>query len=131
MRALEVRLPPEHRHIGDVAYALGRFVYRQSRPAEARPLLQQAVRIRRADTEARSTLLAEAQMWLGACLMDLDQYERAEQLLQQSYSTFRAEEAQHDVERVLQHLADLYHRWDEASVADSLQQHLADEEPTS
>src|SRR4029077_5034835 len=80
-----------HEFIGRSLALLGRILAEQHNTAEAEPLLQEASTLFQKTCPNKKELLADAENWLGACLVVRKQFEEAERLLVPSYEILKAE----------------------------------------
>jgi serine/threonine-protein kinase len=117
---LRATVPAGHIYISGSIMALGAIRMDQRRPAEAEPLLRQALsmRIEKLGLDDRRT--ARAQRMLGLCLVALGKRPEAEKLLLASYRTLAsAKNWYHRTlrERTLQDLVALYESWDRPAEA--------------
>jgi eukaryotic-like serine/threonine-protein kinase len=102
-----------HEFIGRSLALLGRILAEQKNTAEAEPLLQEASTLFQKNCPNKKELLADAENWLGACLVVRKQFDEAEQLLVRSYEILKADpgvpERYKDTAR--QHVLQLYEAW--------------------
>jgi serine/threonine-protein kinase len=100
----------------DNAYALlgtGRMLLAQNEPIRAEPVLREALAIRADAYDDTDLRITKARLALGACLIDLTQYEEAESLLTKTRASLQeAPGAPPELtRRVEQELTGLYEAW--------------------
>ncbi|MEM1094624.1 MAG: serine/threonine-protein kinase [Bacteroidota bacterium] len=103
-------LPDGHPMMAYPVVGLGRIHLREGQPAEAEPLLRQALQLRLDHVDADSPLVAEAQLELGVSLLRMDQTNEAEPLLTAAVHTFRSQNGVDgaNTQRAYEQLAALY-----------------------
>jgi len=104
---------PGHEFIGRSLAVLGRILAEQGKTAEAEPLLQEAGTLFRKTCPNKKELIADAENWLGACLVVHKQFEPAERLLVPSYEILKAEPGvpERFKDKARQHVLQLYEAW--------------------
>ena len=104
-------LPEHHRSIGNAASRLGRVLLDSGRPDEAEPLLRKALDIRVTIYGEEHKQSVGTGTWLGIVLAALRRYEEAELLLLGSYTFYKNEGDQEEIQKALAALIDLYTAW--------------------
>jgi hypothetical protein len=105
-----------HEFIGRSLALLGRILAEQDKTdktAEAESLLNEASTLFRERCPDKKDLIADADHWLGACLLAGQQYEEAERLLVPSYQVLKLDPgvpARHKA-MALRHVVQLYEAW--------------------
>ena len=82
---------PLHMQLANSLLWYGRLHIAQEQPAQAQPLLEEALALRRRHMKQGHWRIAEAEVALGWCLSRLDQFDEAEPLLTQGYATLAEE----------------------------------------
>jgi tetratricopeptide (TPR) repeat protein len=80
------------------AYHLGRLLLARGEPAEAEPLLEEAVRLHRKTLAPGEPLLAQAESALGEALGDLGRTDEAERLLTHALDVLEASDRVNDLD---------------------------------
>ena len=105
-------LRPDDRRLAINLHDLGRLHLQRGAPAEAEPLLREALKIRRTRFTDQDARTASTGSHLGDCLLQLDRLDEAEVLLVKSYPVLDSEygSANERTQRALQQLIDVYER---------------------
>ena len=122
-------LRPDDRRLAISLHDLGRLHLQRGAPAEAEPLLREALKIRRARFTDQDGRIARTESLLGDCLLQLDRLDEAEVLLANSYPILDAEyPAAEMTQRALQKLIDVYERLGRSEQAAALRAKLPTEQ---
>jgi tetratricopeptide (TPR) repeat protein len=99
--------------IGRSLLVLGRALAEQEKFADAEPLLHDAATLFRQNYGQKKDLIADAQNWLGACLVARKEFDKAEPLLVKSYDILKADPSvpERYKDKARQHVIQLYEAW--------------------
>ena len=101
---------PGHEFIGRSLALLGRILAEQGKTAEAETLFHEASALFQKTCPQKKELIADADNWLGACLVARKQFDQAEGLLVLSYDILKAEPGvpERHKDKARQHVLQLY-----------------------
>ena len=104
---------PDHPRLASSLLVLGRALAGCGDPAAAQPLLRESLSRYGRRQPVNDLKIARAQSELGGCLIDLDSFEEAEELLLASFSRVRDAGVRHPVlaRETLARIIDLYESW--------------------
>lgn len=118
-----------HLYTTDPIIGLARIRMKQARAPVARPLLEQALAIRREALPEGHPQVLEVASMLGACLTEVEAYDEADVLLRRTMEQLDAQDGPALLRQVtLERLVELYDRWDRPEQATEYQQILAQHE---